>query len=223
VGSRTRARHRRYRARGTACRRVPGQAGRHRRVSHRCLHTFGQGPRGSLSRGARPRGRGGRGRGRRGRPLARGRRSRHPALHPRMQGVQILPLGQDESVRAHPRDSGQGTDARRLQPTLRAGQGAAPLHGHVDVRFVHGRARDRAREGAQRRAPRSHLSARLRSHDRHRRRAAHREGRARLERRGVRARRNRSLGDSGRGARGRGADHRRRHEPSPRPSARPNS
>ena len=76
---------------------------------------------------------------------------------------------------------------------------------------VHGGARDRAREGAHGRAARPHLPARLRRHDGDRRGAAHREGRAGLERRGVRARRHRALGDPGRGDGGRRAHHRRRH------------
>ena len=42
---------------------------------------------------------------------------------------------------------------------------------------------------------------------------SHREGGAGCERRGVRARRRRPLGDPGRGARGRGTDHRDRHQP----------
>ena len=55
---------------------------------------------------------------------------------------------------------------------------AAPLHGHVDVRGVHGDAGDRAREGQPRGAARRVRAVRVRALDRDRGGALHRAGRA---------------------------------------------
>ncbi len=79
------------------------------------------------------------------------RRPRDPALHARVQAVQVLQVGQDEPLRGDSRDAGQGPDARRHEPLLEEQEADLALHGHVDVLRVHGAARDRAREDRARR------------------------------------------------------------------------
>ena len=110
---------------------------------------------------------------------------------------------------------------RLSRPGLRRGD--PPLHGHLDVRRVHGDAGDRAREDRPRGAARPRLPVRLRALDRPRRGDEHRQGRAgddlrRLRRRHGRPRRRRRLPPAG----GR-ADHLRRplrRPPRARPAAR---
>ena len=63
-----------------------------------------------------------------------------------------------------------------------------PLHGDVDVRGVHGHARDRAGEGQSRGAARARVPVRLRPLDRARRGDEHRQGRGRLDVRRLRRR-----------------------------------
>ena len=100
-----------------------------------------------------PRGRGRGGGCRPGRDDAEEGRPRHSALHARMPPVQKLPVAQDESVHRHPRDAGQGRDARRHQPLQVRWRARAALHGHVDLRQPHRRARDRAGENPARTRP----------------------------------------------------------------------
>ena len=96
-------------------------------------------------------------------------------------------------------------------------QAADPsLHGLLDVRAAHRAARDRARQGAQRRAVRQDLLHRLRRHHRHRRGHLHRQGRAGRQRRRLRPRRHRAQRRAGRAARRRRQDHRRRRQPGAR-------
>ena len=84
-----------------------------------------------------------------------GRRPRDPALHARVQEVQVLQVRQDEPVRGDSRDAGQGLDARRHEPLLEEQEADPAFHGHVDVLRVHGAARDRAsRRSARRRRSR---------------------------------------------------------------------
>ena len=45
-------------------------------------------------------------------------RPRHPALHAGVPRVQIVPQPQDQPLHRHPRDPGQGPDARRHEPLL---------------------------------------------------------------------------------------------------------
>jgi S-(hydroxymethyl)glutathione dehydrogenase / alcohol dehydrogenase len=61
----------------------------------------------------------GRGRGgemRPGRQIAEAGRPRHPALHPRMPRMPVLPVAQDQPLHRHPRDARPGPDARRHHP-----------------------------------------------------------------------------------------------------------
>ena len=81
-----------------------------------------------------------------GRDVAEKRRSRDPAVHAGVPAVQILHVGQDQSVPGDSRDAGSRRDAGRHQPLLVQGQAAASLHGDVDVFEFHGAAGDRGRE-----------------------------------------------------------------------------
>ena len=197
---------------GAEGRGVPGAPRGDGRVPHRRLHHERARPVGSVPGGAGPRGRGRGGGGRAGRHVARRRRPRDPALHPRVPQLQVLPVAPHESLRRAARDAGQGSDARRHQPAVAPRADAAPLHGHVDVRDPHRRTGDRAGEDPQGRAARDGLPAGLRRHHRHRRGAAHREGGGGVQRRGLRPGRDRVVGDPGRGHGGRRAHHRHRHE-----------
>ena len=140
-------------------------------------------------------------------------RSRHPALHARVPAVRVLPEPQDQSVPGDPRDAGPGPDAGRHQPLLDRRQEAPPLHGHVDLRELHGAAGDRGREDPRGRAVRQGLLHRLRRHDRHRRGDQHGEGGAGRQRRRVRPRRHRPQRGAGRAHGRRQHDRRRRPQP----------
>ena len=89
----------------------------------------------------------------------------------------------------------------------------SPLHGLLDLRQPHGRARDRAGQGPQGRALRQDLLYRLRRHHRHRRGDQHSEGRDRLEGHRLRPRRHRAQRHPGAQAGGGGPDRRRRPQP----------
>ena len=79
--------------------RVPRAARGDGRVPHRRLHDERARPVGAVPGRAGPRGRG-RGRGGRARRhVARRRRPRDPALHPRVPQLQVLPVAQDEPLR----------------------------------------------------------------------------------------------------------------------------
>ena len=209
------------RRRGSRSRRSQGRRGARAarcdgHLPHRRLHAVGRRSRGPLPRDLRPRGRGHRRRRRPGRDVTRQGRPRHPALHARVPGVQIVPQPEDQPVHGDPRHAGQGPHARRHEPLLHRRQEGAPLHGLLDVLELHRAAGDRAREDPPRRAVREGLLHRLRRHDGRRRRDQHREGRARRERRGVRPRRHRPQRRAGCTHRRRRHDHRRRHQPGPR-------
>ena len=86
-------------------------------------------------------------------------------------------------------------DSRAAEPGLPAGRDDAalagrradpPLHGHLDLRRVHGDARDRAREGESGGAARGRGALRVRALDRSRSGAEHGEGEARLDLRRLR-------------------------------------
>ena len=193
-------------------------------VCHTDAYTLsGADPEGLFPADPRPRGRRHRARDRPGRGHAQAGRPRHPALHARVPAVQNLPVAPLQPLHRHPRDAGQGRDAGRHQPLPVRGdepggiEHAVPLHGLLDLRELHGAARDRAGEGARGRALRQDLLHRLRRHHRHRRRDLHGQGVAGRQRRGVRPRRHRPQRDPGR------ADGRRRQDrrrgPQPRRSA----
>ena len=116
-------------------------------------------------------------------------------------------LAEDEPLSRDPRAAGPRLPARRHDAPLARRRADPPLHGHLDVRRVHRDARDRAREGRQGRLARVDLHARLRCDDRRRRRALHREGRARLDLRDLRRRPRRARHGRRLPARGRRADH----------------
>ena len=200
--------HRDRHPRRTAGRRGAGRDQGHRHLPHRRVHPLRRRPRGALPRHPRTRGRGRGGGGRRGRDQREARRPRHPALHSRVPPVRLLPERQDQPLPGDPRDPGARRDARRHQP-LPSGQGPnLPLHGDVDVRQPHRAAGNRGGQGPRGRALRQDLLHRVRRHHRDRRGDQHREGRARLELRGLRARRHRAQRHPG-PAPGRGRHHRR--------------
>ena len=206
--------HRDRHPRGTEGRRGAGRDQGHRHLSHRRVHPLRRRSGGTLPRHPRTRGRGRRRRGRRGRHQRQAGRSRHPALHPGMPPVRLLPERKDQPLPGHPRDPGARGDARRHQP-VQHGQGLdLPLHGHVDVRQPHGAAGDRGGEGARGRAVRQDLLHRVRRDHRHRGGDQHRQGRAGGELRGVRPRRDRAQRHPGSAPGGR--RHHRRRRPQPR-------
>ena len=180
-----------------------------RHLPHRRVHPLGRGPRRTVPRHPRTRGRRRRGRGRRGGHQREARRPCHPALHPRVPPVRLLPERQDQPLPGDPRDAGTRRDARRHQPVQHRPRFGLSLHGDVDVRQPHGAAGNRGGEGARGRALRQDLLHRMRRHHRNRGGDQHREGRAGLELRGLRPRRNRTQRHPG-PAPGRGRHHRRR-------------
>ena len=109
-------------------------------------------------------------------------RPRDPAVHARMPRVRVLPQSEDQPLPGDPQHAGPGPDAGRQQPVFHRRQAAASLHGHVDVRAVHGGAGDRAGEDSRGRALRQGLLHRLRRHHRHRRGDLHGEGGSRVRR-----------------------------------------
>ena len=117
---------------------------------------------------------------------------------------------QDQPVHRHPRDPGQGRDARRHVALQLQGPADLPLHGLFDILEFHRAAGNRGGENPRRRAVRQELLHRLRCHDRRRRGGEHRQGHAGRQRRRVRARRHRAQRHSGRQDGGRRQDHRRR-------------
>ena len=142
--------------------------------------------------------------------LRRARRPRGDAVLAAVRRVRPLPRPADQPLHGDPRAAGQGLPARRHHPPPARRRADPPLHGHLDLRRVHGDARDRARQDRPRGAARPRLPVRLRALDRARRGDEHGEGRAgidlrRLRRRDGRPRRGRRLPASGRRA-----DHLRR-------------
>ena len=99
-----------------------------------------------------------------------------PLYTPECGNVQILPVGQDQSVPEDPRHPGQGPDAGRHLALLHQGQAHPALHGHQHVLRVHRAARDLAGEDQSEGAARQGVPARLRHHHRHRRGAEYRQG-----------------------------------------------
>ncbi len=149
-------------------------------VCHTDLYTAsGVDPSGYAPDGARARG-SGRGRvGGAGREPRRTRRSRrHPVLAP-VRRVRPLPRRPHEPLPRDPRAAEQGLPARRHGEAVPRRRGDPPLHGHLDLRRVHGDAGDRARQGQPGGAARPRLPLRLRPLDRARRRDQHGQGRGR--------------------------------------------
>ena len=143
---------------GASRRRGDGGNQGHRRLPHRRIHLVRLRPGGPVP--GHPRSRGGRGRRRSGQgcrgPL-RGR-SRHPAVHAGVPAVQVLHLGQDQSLRCHPCDPGPGPDAGRHIPLLTKRRDDPALHGHVDLLQLH-RCCPTSRWPRSARTPRSTRSA----------------------------------------------------------------
>ena len=107
---------------------------------------------------------------------------------------------------------GQGVMPDGTLALLARRQEALPLHGHLDLRQLHGAAGDRGRQDPRGRALRQGLLHRLRRDDRHRRRPQHGQGGARRQGHRVRPRRHRPQRHPGPQARRRRHDHRRRHQ-----------
>ena len=117
-------------------------------------------------------------RGRRGRRLARARRPRRDALLAAVPRVRALPRPAHEPLPRDPRAAEPGLPAGRDDAAVARRRADPALHGHVDVRGVHGHARDRAGEDRSRGATRPRLRLRLRPLDRARRGDEHRQGRS---------------------------------------------
>ena len=147
--------------------------------------------------------------------VARGRRPRDPALHPRVPQLQVLPVAARPTCAARScATQGKGLMPDGTSRLSHHGPHAAPLHGHVDLRRVHGGAGDRARQDphATRRSTKvcllgcgitTGIGAVLNT-------AKVRAGR---DRRRLRPRRHRAVGGPGRGDGRRRAHHRHRHQP----------
>ena len=90
--------------------------------------------------------------------LAGARRPRRDAVLAAVPRVRPLPERQDQHLHRDPRAAEPGLPARRHDAPVARRRADPPLHGHLDVRGVHGDAGDRAREGepggVARRAPR---------------------------------------------------------------------
>ena len=82
--------------------------------------------------------------------LGRARRPRRHALLAAVPRVHPLPQPTDEPLPRDPRAAEQGLPPRRHDAALARRRADPALHGHVDVRRVHGDAGDRAREGQSR-------------------------------------------------------------------------
>ena len=108
-----------------------------------------------------------------GRDARRAGRPRDHAVRAGVRRVRPLPQPADEPLRRDPRPAERRLPARRHDAPLPRRRAAAPLHGHLDVRRVHGDARDRAREGEPGGAARGLRAVRLRPLDRDRRGALH--------------------------------------------------
>ncbi len=139
------------------------------------------------------------------RQLADGRRSRRHPVFAAVRRVRALPRRAHQPLPRDPRAAEQGLSARRHHPSATRWRGDPPLHGHFDLRRVHGDARDRARQGQPRGAARPRLPVRLRALDRPRGGDEHGQGARgldlrRLRRRHGRPRRSRRLSPAGGGA-----------------------
>ena len=110
---------------------------------------------------------------------------------------------------------GAGPDARRHLAVLAWRQADPSLHGHLDIRELHGIARDRGGKDPRGRAVRQGLLHRLRRHHRHRRGHQHRKGRARRQGDRIRPRRHRAQRAAGPAAGRRRHDHRGRYQQRP--------
>ena len=157
-------------------------------VCHTDAYTLsGADPEGAVPGHPRPRGRRHRRGGRPGREERQARRSRDPAVHARVRAVQVLQIRQDESVRGDSRDAGQGPDAGRHEPLLaRTASRSCTSWARRTFSEYTVLPEIARREDQQEGAAREGLPARLRHHDRHRRRAPHGQGEAGLDRRRVR-------------------------------------
>ena len=93
-----------------------------------------------------------------------------------------LPQRADEPLRRDPRPAGTRPPAGRHDAALARRRADAALHGHLDVRRVHGDAGDRPREGVPGGAARGLRPVRVRPLDRDRRGAEHRRRRRRARR-----------------------------------------
>ncbi len=117
-------------------------------LPHRRVHLVGRRPGGDLSVGPRARrGRCGR-RSRAGRELIEARKSRHSALCSGVPQLRVLHLGENQSVSSRAGNTGARAHARREQPLFDRQRDDLSLHGHVDVRPVHGRSGDRSRKNS---------------------------------------------------------------------------
>ena len=123
-----------------------------------------------------------------GRHPGRSGRPRHHALRARVRRVRPLPERADEPLRRDPRHAGARLPAGRHDPALPRRRADAPLHGHVDLRRVHGDAGDRAREGLPGGLARGLRAVRVRARHRNRRGAVHGRRPARVDVRRLRLR-----------------------------------
>ena len=99
-----------------------------------------------------------------------------PLYVPECRQCEYCTERQDQPLPIDPLDPGRGHDAGRLQPLLPRRRQYLPLHGHVDLRQLHGRLRIFGGQGPRGRALRDDLLHRLRRHHRRRRRHQHGKG-----------------------------------------------
>ena len=129
--------------------------------------------------------------------VARRRRSRDPALHPRVPQLRVLSLAARRISAARswrPRARGMMPDG-----TSRLSHRGRPLHHYMGTSTfaTYTVVPEIALAKIRKDAPLDEgVPARLRRHHRHRRGAEHREGRAGLDGRGLRSRRHRAVGRS---------------------------
>ena len=123
-------------------------------------------------------------------PTSRSARRPRGHLRARVWGVPALPRSAHEPLRRDPRPAGLSASCRTARRDSPERQGHPALHGHVDLRRVHGRPRDRAWVNPMRRSPparRSRVAL-----DRDGCGALHGAGHARLDLRRLRLRARRS-------------------------------
>ena len=171
---------------GAEERRGAGQAGRLRGLPHRSVHGLGGRPLRLRADCARPRGRRRRGGRRRGRHLALAGRPRRDPLLPAMPRVHPLPERPDQSLPRDPGHARAGVSSGRNDPTFPRRRASPAFHGHLDVRGVHGHARDRTRESLTRGTSRRRMPVRMWALDGPRRRDEYGQGLGWIDLRGLR-------------------------------------
>ena len=130
-----------------------------------------------------------------------------------MRRVPVLQEQQDQPLHLSARHPGQGRDARWHHALFVQRPAALPLHGLLHLQRIHRGGRGLASQDQSAGQPRTRLSAGLRRHHRHRRRAQHGQGSGRRLGGRLRAGRHRPGRHPGCTAGQGRAHHRHRHQP----------